>query len=188
MKELSLHILDVAENSLRAKSTLIEINIFESTAKNTFEMMIKDDGCGMSEEYAQRILDPFVTERTTRKVGMGIPLFAATAESANGELRIKSSPGKGTTIWVVMERDHIDRPPLGDIATTVTSLICNEDSIDVVFVHQVDNHKYTLDTREIKENVGDLPLCTSSVISWINDYVNENEIKLREEIDNEISS
>jgi hypothetical protein len=188
MKELSLHILDVAENSLRANASLVQILIVESTKDDSLKIVIIDDGCGMTKEYAKEILNPFVTERKTRKVGMGIPLFADTAKAAGGELKIESYLGKGTTVEVFMRRNHIDRPPLGDIASTLTGIICNEDETDVYFMHKIDELEYYLDTREIRETMGDIPLCTNSVLNWIKEFIKENETKIGEEIENEISS
>lgn len=179
MRELSLHILDIAENSLRSKASLIEIVVKEDSEKNSYKIVIKDDGCGMKKEYAQSIVSPFVTERNTRKVGLGLPLFAQTAKMCSGKLCIYSKPNKGTTVVVKMKRNHIDLPPLGKIADTLLSLIITSNEIDIKFVHQFNHHKYELDTREIKKIIENDSLNNPSIVKWVKEYIEENENYLR---------
>ena len=113
MKELSLHILDIVQNSVKAKATEIKIDIIESPEKNLLEISIADNGCGMSKDFLERVRDPFATTRTTRKVGMGISLFEAAAQQCGGHLAIDSELGKGTTLYVCFELDNIDRVNIG---------------------------------------------------------------------------
>ncbi len=180
MRELSLHILDIAENSLRSGASLIEIKINEDSDKNLYQIIIEDDGCGMSQCYQDRVLDPFVTERKTRNVGLGLPLFKQTSEMCSGELILKSDLNKGTIVEVNMKRNHIDMPPMGSITDTIISLILAEEECDICFVHKVDDYEYTFSTKEIKEKIEDVDLNDSQIINWIKSYLENNENNLRE--------
>ncbi|MFP4456981.1 MAG: ATP-binding protein [Clostridia bacterium] len=179
MRELSLHILDIAENSLRSNAGLIEIVIKENSEKNSYKIVIRDDGSGMKKEYAQSIISPFVTERNTRKVGLGLPLFAQTAKMCSGRLCIYSKPSKGTTVVARMKRNHIDLPPLGQIEDTILSLIISSNGCDIKYTHQHDHHKYELDTREIKKRIEDDSINSPMVIKWVRGYIKENENYLK---------
>lgn len=173
MRELSLNVMDIAQNSVRAKASIIEIEITEDTEQSTLEIKITDDGCGMSEEQVKSVIDPFFTTRTTRKVGLGIPLFKMAAEQTGGYLDIKSQLGKGTVVTAIFISSHMDMTPLGDINSTISILIrCNPDT-NIVFTHSVDDKTFTLDTRELKEVLGDVPLDTPEVMQWIDDYLKE---------------
>lgn len=179
MRELSLHILDIAENSLRANANLIQITINEDTKNNTYQIIIEDNGIGMTKERSEKVMDPFVTERTTRKVGLGLPLFASTAKRCAGDVVLHSILQKGTKVIAKMERDHIDLPPLGKISDTISSLIHSSAGCDIVYTHKVDEFSFTLDTREVKKQLGDVPLNDPLVTKWISDYIRENENYLR---------
>lgn len=173
MRELSLNVMDIAQNSVRAKASVIEIEITENTEQSTLEIKITDDGCGMSEEQVKSVIDPFFTTRTTRKVGLGIPLFKMAAEQTGGYLDIKSQLGKGTVVTAKFISSHMDMTPLGDINSTISILIrCNPDT-NIVFTHSVDDKTFTLNTRELKEVLGDVPLDTPEVMQWIGDYLKE---------------
>lgn len=168
MKEVSLHILDIAENSVAANAKLIEISVEEDSALNRLTVKIVDDGKGMDEQTARRVVDPFVTSRTTRKVGLGIPMFKVGAEMCDGAFELHSEVGKGTSIMASYRLDHLDRPPLGDMAETMTTLVvCNPD-IDFVYRYSVDGKTYAFDTREIRAVLGpDIPLNFPEIIAWI---------------------
>lgn len=173
MRELSLNVMDIAQNSVRAKASVIEIEITEDTEQSTLEIKITDDGCGMSEEQVKSVIDPFFTTRTTRKVGLGIPLFKMAAEQTGGYLDIKSQLGKGTVVTAKFISSHMDMTPLGDINSTISILIrCNPDT-NILFTHSVDGKTFTLNTRELKEVLGDVPLDTPEVMQWIDDYLKE---------------
>lgn len=173
MRELSLNVMDIAQNSVRAKASVIEIEITEDTEQSTLEIKITDDGCGMSEEQVKSVIDPFFTTRTTRKVGLGIPLFKMAAEHTGGYLDIKSQLGKGTVVTAKFISSHMDMTPLGDINSTISILIrCNPDT-NILFTHSVDDKTFTLNTRELKEVLGDVPLDTPEVMQWIGDYLKE---------------
>ena len=178
MKELSLHILDIAKNSVKAKATLIEIIVDEDTSKNLLTIEIKDNGCGMSEEFLKTVKDPFSTTRTTRKVGMGISLFEAAAVQCGGKLDITSEVGVGTTLTTTFELDSIDRAPLGDMAGTMVTLISGSPSIDFMYKHTKDNKEFVLDTREVRQILGEVTLDMPDVLMWIEGYINEGLIEI----------
>ncbi len=179
MKELSLNILDIAKNSVKAMATLVEIIIDENINDNLLTIVISDDGCGMSGEFLSRVRDPFTTTRTTRKVGMGIPLFELAANQAGGALDIKSELDKGTVVTATFLYDSIDRAPIGDIVGTIITLISGSPEIDFRYIHRINGSEFVFDTKEIKTVLGNVPLDSLEVLSWITDYISEglNEIK-----------
>ena len=165
MKELSLNILDIAENSVKARASLTQILLSETA--NTLTLTIADDGCGMDAETVARVTDPFYTTRTTRKVGMGVPLFRMATEMAGGDLNIHSVIGQGTTVTATFALTHIDRMPLGDMAGTVSTLIRLNPDLDFVYRHEVDGQFFELDTRDLREVLDDVPLSEPDVMEWI---------------------
>ena len=173
MKELSLNILDITENSVKAGATLTEISITES--ENKLTISIKDDGCGMSEDIVRSVVDPFYTTRTTRKVGMGVPLFKMAAEQTGGKLEIISDTGEdhGTTVTAYFYKDHLDFTPLGDVISTVTTLIQGHPDTDFLFTHLIDDKEIRLDTRELRAVLEGVPLNTYDVLEWIRGYLEE---------------
>ena len=173
MKELSLHILDIAKNSVKAKASLIEILITEDEEKNLLTIGINDNGCGMTEEFLKNVKDPFQTTRTTRKVGMGIPLFEAASVQAGGGLTITSEVGVGTKDFVTFQYNHIDRAPLGDMTGTMKTLIWGSPEIDFLYRHTKNGREFILDTREIRSVLGGVPLDTPDVLAWIDEYISE---------------
>ena len=180
MKELSLNILDIAENSVKAKATLTEIKIVEEGDKLT--LTIKDDGCGMTDEILKTVTNPFYTTRTTRKVGMGLPLLKLEAELTGGNLSISSKhiseyPDEhGTVVTAVFYKNHIDCTPLGDVVARITTLIQGHPDTDFLFIHKKEEREVLLDTRELRGVLGDVPLNTYDVIKWIEEYLNEQYI------------
>ncbi len=178
MKELSLNILDVAENSVKAGATLTEININETA--ETLTLTIKDDGCGMSEEVVKAVVDPFYTTRTTRSVGLGVPLLKLAAEQTGGSLCVESRTAEmspedhGTTVTATFFKNHLDFTPLGDVVSTMTTLIQGHPDTDFLFIHTMPDGEVSLDTREIREALGgEVPLDTFDVIMWIKGSLEE---------------
>lgn len=178
MDELSLHILDIAQNSLAAGARLVTVEIAEDCAKDTLAITICDDGCGMSAEMLAVATDPFVTGRKTRRVGLGLPLFKLAAEMTGGGLEILSREGVGTQVRAVFGLSHIDRKPLGDIAATVRQLITTNEEIDFVYRHSVGEMSYTLDTRELRKISDGLPLSNAEAALWLESFIRENEDEL----------
>ena len=174
MTEISLNILDVAQNSVRAEASLIEISVSADSEKDRLSVTIKDNGCGMSEEQVKNVTDPFFTTRTTRKIGLGIPFFKQSAEITGGSFEIKSEPGKGTETKAVYVLSSIDRMPVGDMTQTIHSLVTMNTHIDFVYTYEVDGRSFTLDTREIKEILEGSELDNPEVSGFIMDFLREN--------------
>jgi anti-sigma regulatory factor (Ser/Thr protein kinase) len=158
MRELSLHILDVAENGITAGGNCIWIEVDEARKKDQLIIVIRDNGRGMPIEKLDNINDPFITSRTTRRVGLGLSLLSAATERCDGTLRVDTQPGKGTEVEARFRYNHIDRAPLGDIAATITTLIIGNPGIDFVYSHRIDGNDFSLDTRELRKEVKDLSL------------------------------
>ncbi len=159
--------MDVAQNSVRAEATLVFITVEDSDKNDSLTITIEDNGCGMTEEQVAQVIDPFFTTRTTRKVGLGVPLFKMSAEQTGGSFSIESEVGRGTKTQASYVKSHVDMTPLGDINSTVSILIrCNPD-IDFVFTHSFDNGSFTLDTRELREVLEGVSLDTPDVVEWI---------------------
>ena len=173
MRELSLNVLDIAQNSIAAGAALTEITVEEDTAADRVVLTVRDNGRGMTPEQVRKVSDPFYTTRTTRKVGMGIPLFRMAAEMAGGGLSIESVPGKGTVVTATFVRSHIDRMPLGDMTGTVVALIRMNPDRDFRYVRKWNGREFAVDTRELREILGDVPLDTPEVADWIDAYIRE---------------
>lgn len=178
MKELSLHLLDVAKNSVTAGAARIDLTLTEDE-HGWLTISIADNGRGMSGELLSRVTDPFTTSRTTRKVGMGLPLYRMTAEQTGGRLDIRSTEGVGTTVTARICRTHLDCPPLGDLAGTVALLIQGSPDIRWEYRHTTPSGEVSLSTEELKEILGDdISLAEPEVFTWIQDYLTEQEAQL----------
>lgn len=175
MKEISLHALDIAQNSITAGAAHLELRL-EEPEKGELTLTVIDDGKGMSPELLARVSDPFATTRTTRKMGLGIPLLRLSAEQTGGSLTIESTEGVGTTVRAVFHTDHIDCPPVGDMGGTVSLLIQGAPAMELCYVRRTPAGAFTLDTRELRAQLGpDVPLTEPEVALWIRDYVREQE-------------
>jgi nitrogen fixation/metabolism regulation signal transduction histidine kinase len=181
MNELSLHILDIVQNSIKADASLVEIHITESTSKDLYTIEIKDNGCGMDEHTLTTVSDPFFTTRTTRKVGMGTSLFKMAAEMCNGSFTIDSTLSVGTTVTATFQRSHIDRAPLGAIEDTIIIIMLNDANIDVVYRHRYDEYEFVFDTRQVKEVLEDIPLTDYSVLEWAKETIRNGIKNIKEE-------
>ena len=177
MKEISLNILDIAENSVKAGASLTQILIDEKD--NQLVLSIVDDGCGMSPEIVRSVIDPFYTTRTTRKVGMGVPLLKLACEQTGGSLSIESKTKEmdpdhhGTKVTATFYTDHIDFTPLGDVVSSITTLIQGHPDTDFLFRHTKAGSEVELDTRQIREILEDVPLSSFEVIQWIDSFLRE---------------
>ena len=174
MQDFSLHILDIAENSIGAGAKLIEIIIVEDIKKDVLTIEIKDDGKGMSEEMVSKVLDPFVTTRTTRKVGLGLSLFAQASRECNGEVHIESELNKGTRLVGTFQLSHIDLKPWGSMVDTLITLIVGNPEIDFFYQHNRNGFEYTLDTGMVKQELGEVPIYSPEVVNAIRDNLREN--------------
>lgn len=178
MKELSLHIIDIVQNSIAAGAKLITVSVFENIPEDKMIIEITDNGCGMSEELAGKVTDPFTTGRKTRRVGLGIPLFKLAAENTGGTLTIESEPGRGTKVRAELGYSHIDRQPLGDMADTILGIVVSHYELDFIYSHIICDRTFELDTREIKKVLGGIPFSEPEVYQWISGYIREGEDRL----------
>lgn len=167
MLELSLHILDIAENSIRARARRVTIDMTEDREADRLTLEIRDDGKGMTEEERKRVMDPFYTTKKVRRVGLGLPMLAQAAANTGGGLEIESRPGAGTTVRVDFGLSHIDRQPLGDLPGTIVALIAGSPDIHFVYRHHRDGRAYKLDTDEIKREIEDVPINHIEVLKYI---------------------
>jgi anti-sigma regulatory factor (Ser/Thr protein kinase) len=174
MKDLSLHVMDILQNSTRAGASRIELDIVENTLENTYKVIFTDNGCGMDEEMVQRVVDPFFTTRTVRKVGLGLPLLKQNCEQTGGSLHIASKVGEGTRVEAVFVHDHIDRPTLGDIAGTVVLTASANPDIRFIYRHAKDGRIYEFDTEEVKEALDGLPIQMPEIIRYLREMIEEN--------------
>lgn len=164
MEDMSLHILDVVENSIDAGATKVEILLSEDTINDLLSLEIKDNGKGMDEKTMTMVTDPFFTTKTVRRIGLGLPFLKQAAEECNGSFSVSSERGKGTTVSASFRRSHIDRKPLGDIGATMMVLIAGNPSIDFIFHYKRDSYDYTLNTEEIRDELDDVPINSPEVL------------------------
>jgi len=174
VKELSLHILDIVQNSTKAKASHIEILITEDTQANRLSFTINDNGCGIPKDVLKTITDPFSTSRKTRRVGLGLSLLQLACEQCNGAMHITSEVGKGTTVTAQFQHDHIDRAPLGDMVTTLITLITGDPDIDFSYIHHVDDRVFEFHTADVRRDLGDVPLTEMSVTQFLTEYLHEH--------------
>ena len=174
MKNLSLHIMDIFQNSIRAGASKIVLEIVEDTAENIFRITITDNGCGMDDEMVKRVIDPFFTTRTTRKVGLGLPLLRQSCEQAGGSLQITSKIGEGARVDAVFAYNHIDRPVLGDVAGTVVLTASSYPDIHLVYHHLKDGKTFAFDTEEVKEALDGLSIQLPEIIRYLREMIEEN--------------
>lgn len=172
MRELSLNVLDIVQNSVSAGASLVGISVTESS-EAVMTIRISDNGCGMDTQQLRSVSDPFYTTRTTRKVGLGIPLYRMAAEQTGGGLQIESQKGEGTCVTATFHTDSIDCAPLGDMASTMCVLIGANESVDFVYTHETLRGSFTLDTRALREMMQGVPLSEPEVLNWIRDYIRE---------------
>lgn len=174
MKELSLHVYDLLENSIAANATLIELTVKDSKKENIYGFTIKDNGKGMSPEFLAKVTDPWTTTRKTRKVGLGLPLIKMNTENAGGGMKIESQVGVGTTLNFWFQHDHLDRPPMGDIAGTIVMLCSQYENIHFIYTHNTDAGSFVFDTQEVKEALDGMSMKELSIIQYLKEMINEN--------------
>jgi hypothetical protein len=177
MEDLALHILDIAQNSLEAGASEIEIEIWENLKENRLSIQVRDNGHGMDSETAAKVTDPFFTTRTTRKIGLGLPLMAAASKAAGGVLTVDSKPGQGTTILATFEHRHIDRAPLGDVEATLMVLLAGHPDKDILFRHRVDDRVFELDSPDFR--AADIDLASPIGLTILREAIRKGESGLR---------
>jgi hypothetical protein len=173
MLELAQHILDIAENSIRAGAKVIAISINENSKDDLLTIEIDDDGSGMQENEINKVLDPFYTTKTVRRVGLGLPLLTKAAETAGGKLLLKSAPGKGTKVTATFQLSHIDRQPLGNINSTLISLVATNSDVDFFYNHRHNDRRFAFDTRAIRKEIGNVPIQHPEIIKYIRGVIEE---------------
>lgn len=189
MREIALHLLDITENSVAANAQLITVWVDEDLYTDRLTIQITDDGKGMDAETAHRVLDPFVTSRSTRKVGLGLPLLKAAAESCNGGLWIASVPGKGTQVKVAFQHSHIDRIPLGDVGGTILTLVVAHPELHWRLEYTATDAKghvlspFIFDDAPVKEALGnDVPLSQPDVLAYLRSTLEEGIGNIRNQL------
>ena len=173
MRELSLHILDLATNSLEAGATELTIGVTEKPEEDLLVVVVEDNGRGMDEETLRRATDAFYTSRTTRRQGLGLPLFQAMCERSEGKMALESAPGRGTVVRAQVKLSNIDRPPLGDMGGVVQTLACQAQTVHLRYRHEVAGASFDFDTAELQQELGEAPVTAPTVLHWIGEHVRE---------------
>ncbi|MDI6617604.1 MAG: ATP-binding protein [Clostridiales bacterium] len=171
MKELSLHILDLVQNSISAGADMIEILIDENTSKDILVISVKDNGKGIDKKLIEKVKDPFYTSRTERRVGLGISLLSAASERCGGCLNIESEIGKGTKVTASFIDSHIDRAPIGNMWDTIAEIIACNNDIDIVYKQKYNESEFCLDTREIRRILKGVPIDSPEVYKWLVNFL-----------------
>jgi anti-sigma regulatory factor (Ser/Thr protein kinase) len=179
LRELSLHIMDIAENGLAAGASLIDISVVEDEKRNRLRIQIKDNGRGIPVDLLEKVLDPFYTTRTTRRVGLGLSLFREAARRCDGEFHIDSKEGEGTGVLATFRLDHIDLAPLGDMAGSLISLIMGNPDASFVYTHEVAGKTFRMDTREVEEDLDGVPITNPEVIRYLAGFIRGSLADLR---------
>jgi len=172
MREMALHILDVARNSIEAGATDLQLTVIEDGSTDRLEFELRDNGPGLGPDALGRVTDAFYTTRTTRRVGLGLALLQATCDRCEGNLLVASEQGHGTTVHGVLRLGHVDRPPLGDMGGAIQALVCEAARTHLRYRHVVDGHAFELDTRALQGELGEVPLSHPTVLDWVGDHVN----------------
>lgn len=172
--------MDIVQNSIAAKAKNIFIEINEDSRSDLLQMTVQDDGKGMDPDFVKLIVDPFTTTRTTRKVGLGIPLLKEAAELANGSLKIESQPGKGTRLIVQFQRSHIDRMPLGDLASTMLSLAVSYPEIHFLMRYCIDDREFYYDDKPVKKELAGLSMSNPDVLAYLRRFFEKGIHELQE--------
>jgi anti-sigma regulatory factor (Ser/Thr protein kinase) len=170
---LALHILDIAENSVRAKAKTVSIGVTEESREDLLRIEICDDGMGMSPAVLERALDPFYTTKKVRNVGLGLPMLAEAAARAGGRFDIRSEEGSGTRLTVEFQLSHIDRQPLGDVTGVLVTLIAGNPGVDFVYRHRCEGRAFLFDTRDVRKETEGIPINHIEVLKWIRQHIRE---------------
>lgn len=169
-----MHVYDLMENSTAANSTEVQLTIKDSLKDNIYAFTIVDNGKGMTPEFMAKVTDPYTTSRTTRKVGLGLPLIKMNTENCGGGMKLQSEVGKGTRLDFWFQHNHWDRPPMGDIAGTIVMLCAAHQDIHIVYRHITDDGEFVFDTNEIKEALDGMDMNDVKVFNWLKEMVQEN--------------
>ena len=179
MEDLSLHILDIAENSVEAGAKRIDVRVVENSRRDLLTLKISDDGRGMDKALLKKATDPFVTTKKTRRIGLGLSLLAQAAEAAEGTITLSSRPGRGTKVRATFRLSHIDRQPLGDIAQTLAVLIAGHPDIEIRYAHRTDGWTYVFNTRNFRAQLESVSLATPQAMALIKKDINDGLTRIR---------
>ncbi|MBP2653412.1 MAG: putative system histidine kinase [Firmicutes bacterium] len=174
MRELALHILDLVQNSIEAGAKRVLLEIVEDMSTDTLLIRVSDNGKGMDAETKKKVVDPFVTSRTTRRVGLGLPLIDMSTKQCDGYLKIESELGKGTVIEAAYRHSHLDRPPLGNMLETLKTLIIANPELDFNYRHMVNGEVFILSTCELSDILAGVPFSHPDVIVWLQAFLSES--------------
>lgn len=177
-----MHMMEIIMNSIHADSKNIEIEIEDSREKNLIEMSVRDDGRGMTKEFLCKVVDPFMTTRETRKVGMGVSFMKGLTEMCDGSFDIESKAGEGTLLKASVRRDNIDVPPMGDLGEMMMQCIMADEKIDFVFSYKTDSDEFIFRTDEVKKELDGVSLLEPEILMWIKAYINEGIVRTKEEL------
>lgn len=178
MPELTLHILDLIQNSIEAGATYVKLEIIEDTAADSLIIRVSDNGRGMDEELLNSVTDPFTTTRITRKVGLGLPLMDMSTKACGGYLKINSTPSVGTAVEAMYRHSHLDRPPMGNLVQTIKAVLVGNQGFNFSYYHRVNGRKFLLSSVEISESLGGIELSHPEVLNWLQEYLTENMASL----------
>ncbi len=181
MEDLAMHILEILMNSIHACAKNIKFIVQDSDLDDKIVMQVEDDGKGMTEEQVQRVSSPFMTGRSTRKVGLGVAFLKGLTEQCNGEFLVTSKVGEGTTVTASVQKSFIDTPPMGNLGEIMMECIQADESIDYLFEYKTDKNSFLFDTKEIKKELDGVSLLEPSILLWIKDYINEQISLLKED-------
>jgi hypothetical protein len=173
VKDISLHILDIVENSIRAEAHRIEIRIREDEERDLLSIDIKDNGRGIDKKTLNTLLDPFTTTKTTSRVGLGLPLLAESARQSGGDIDVHTVVGEGTTVRADFRYSNIDRKPLGDMVNTLVTLIIGNPHVDFLYTHEKGDKQFSFDTADVKKELDGVPLNHPEVVKSIRRYLQE---------------
>ncbi|NMA65044.1 MAG: ATP-binding protein [Clostridiaceae bacterium] len=174
MQEISLHILDLIQNSIEAEAIFAKLEIIEDNKKDILLIKVSDNGKGMDAKMSQLVLSPFVTTRTTRRIGLGLPLINMNAQNCGGYLNINSKPNKGTVVEIMFKHSHIDRPPMGNLIETIKTVLIGNPDLDFQYEHKVNEKCFSFSAKEIYEALGEIDLSHPDIIKWLEDWLTEN--------------
>lgn len=174
MRELSLHILDLVQNAIEAEATAVTLEIIENTDKDSLIIRVSDNGRGMNKKMRQLVIDPFITTRTTRRIGLGLPLMDMSTKRCGGYLNIESTPGQGTVIEAMYQHSHLDRPPMGNLVETIKSILVANPVLQFSYLHTVNNRSLTVSSHEIADILDDIPLTQPDILLWLHGYLSDN--------------
>ena len=178
MTDLSLHILDLAHNAFAAQATQVEITIVENSKTSEMVITIEDNGSGIEESKINHIKNPFFTSRTTRKIGLGVPLFVQTCEQTEGYATIKSKPGIKTEITGKLYTNHIDAIPLGEMEETVFLLMAYSPKVNIIYKHRYNSKEFIVSTKQLFDEI-EVSLTNYEIVKWIKEYIRENICQIR---------